>query len=87
LLSHVSLRQSALLGKLKKLKTRFTNANMSRPTLTQLEAFFWIVRLGSFQRAAAKLNLAPPTISLRIRQLERLRRALPCSTDRLTRSS
>jgi DNA-binding transcriptional LysR family regulator len=43
---------------------------MTRPTLTQLEAFFWIVRLGSFQRAAAKLNLAPPTISLRIRQLE-----------------
>jgi DNA-binding transcriptional LysR family regulator len=43
---------------------------MTRPTLAQLEAFFWIVQLGSFQRAAAKLHLSPPTISLRIRQLE-----------------
>jgi len=41
-----------------------------RFTLAQLEAFYWIARLGRFQDAARQLNLAQPTISLRIRDLE-----------------
>jgi DNA-binding transcriptional LysR family regulator len=41
-----------------------------RLTLAQLEAFFWVAQLGSVQLAAAKLNLAQPTISLRLRDLE-----------------
>lgn len=44
---------------------------MLRFTLAQLEAFYWIARLGRFQLAARQLNLAQPTISLRIRELER----------------
>lgn len=44
---------------------------MLRFTLAQLEAFYWIGRLGRFQFAARQLNLAQPTISLRIRELER----------------
>jgi DNA-binding transcriptional LysR family regulator len=39
-------------------------------TLAQLEAFYWVVRLGSVQAAARQLNVAQPTISLRIRDLE-----------------
>lgn len=39
-------------------------------TLAQLEAFFWVTQLGSVQRAARELNLAQPTISLRLRDLE-----------------
>jgi DNA-binding transcriptional LysR family regulator len=39
-------------------------------TLAQLEAFFWVTQLGSVQLAARKLNLAQPTISLRLRDLE-----------------
>jgi DNA-binding transcriptional LysR family regulator len=42
-----------------------------RFTLAQLEAFYWIARLGKFQDAARQLNLAQPTVSLRIRDLER----------------
>jgi DNA-binding transcriptional LysR family regulator len=41
-----------------------------RLTLAQLEAFFWVAQLGSVQLAASKLNLAQPTISLRLRDLE-----------------
>jgi DNA-binding transcriptional LysR family regulator len=41
-----------------------------RVTLAQLEAFFWVAQLGSVQLAAQQLNLAQPTISLRIRDLE-----------------
>ncbi|MDX6750411.1 LysR family transcriptional regulator [Geminicoccaceae bacterium 1502E] len=41
-----------------------------RFTLAQLEAFFWIARLGSVQQAARQLNLAQPTVSLRLRDLE-----------------
>jgi DNA-binding transcriptional LysR family regulator len=41
-----------------------------RPTLSQLESFYWIARLGTFRAAAAQLNLTQPTISLRIRGLE-----------------
>ena len=39
-------------------------------TLAQLEAFYWVVRLGSVREAARQLNVAQPTISLRIRDLE-----------------
>jgi DNA-binding transcriptional LysR family regulator len=41
-----------------------------RFTLAQLETFYWISRLGSFRAASQRLNLAQPTISLRIRELE-----------------
>jgi len=41
-----------------------------RATLNQIEAFYWIARLGGFHPAAARLNLTQPTISLRIRGLE-----------------
>jgi len=41
-----------------------------RATLNQLEAFYWIARLGGFHAAAGRLNLTQPTISLRIRGLE-----------------
>jgi DNA-binding transcriptional LysR family regulator len=41
-----------------------------RATLNQIEAFYWIARLGGFHAAAARLNLTQPTISLRIRGLE-----------------
>lgn len=40
-----------------------------RPSLAQLEAFFWTVELGSAQRAARHLNIAQPTISLRLKEL------------------
>jgi DNA-binding transcriptional LysR family regulator len=41
-----------------------------KTTLSQMEAFYWIARLGSFRAAAAQLNLTQPTVSLRIRCLE-----------------
>lgn len=59
-----------------------------RITLAQLEALFWIARLGSVQQAARQLNLAQPTVSLRLRDLalgvgkplfERAKRSLPRS--------
>lgn len=40
------------------------------PSLGQLEAFYWVVRLGSIKQAAQHLNLAQPTVSLRISDLE-----------------
>ncbi len=43
-----------------------------KPTLAQLEAFFWVARLGSLQKAAEQLHLAQPTVSLRLRDLERV---------------
>ena len=39
--------------------------------LRQFETFYWIVRLGGFHAAAARLNLTQPTISARIKELER----------------
>ena len=42
-----------------------------KPTLNQIESFYWIARLGSFHAAAGHLNISQPTISLRIRELER----------------
>ena len=41
-----------------------------RFTLAQLEAFYWIATLGTVRDAARHLNLAQPTVSLRLRDLE-----------------
>src|SRR5271156_3421887 len=41
-----------------------------RPTFIQMEAFHWIAQLGSVKEAARHLHVAPPTISLRVDQLE-----------------
>src|SRR3954453_10932512 len=38
----------------------------------QLEALVWIARLGSFRAAAARLGVTQPSISMRIRELERV---------------
>jgi DNA-binding transcriptional LysR family regulator len=43
---------------------------MGRITISQLEAFYWVAELGSVHRAASKLNITQPTVSLRLRQLE-----------------
>lgn len=40
------------------------------PNLKQLEAFVWAVDLGSFSKAASRLNTTQPNISVRIRALE-----------------
>jgi len=42
-----------------------------RPTTAQLEAFYWVARLGSVKEAARHLHLAQPTVSLRLQDLER----------------
>ena len=39
--------------------------------LEQIEAFFWVARLGSFHAAARHLRLAQPSVSARMRELER----------------
>lgn len=44
---------------------------MSRITIAQLEAFYWTATLGSVDGAARRLNLSQPTISLRLKALER----------------
>lgn len=41
-----------------------------RASLAQLEAFYWIVELGSFHAASRHLHLTQPTISARIAELE-----------------
>lgn len=43
---------------------------VGRLTLRQLEAFFWVARLGSFQAASHYLNTSQPAISARIKELE-----------------
>lgn len=43
---------------------------MSRFSISQLEAFYWTAELGSVQKAAERLNIAQPTLSLRLRQLD-----------------
>lgn len=43
---------------------------MTRSSLAQLEAFYWVVRLGGFRAAAEQLHRTQPTISLRIQELE-----------------
>ena len=42
-----------------------------RFTIAQLEAFFWTAQLGSLSKASGHLHLAQPTVSLRLRDLER----------------
>jgi DNA-binding transcriptional LysR family regulator len=37
----------------------------------QLEAFYWVARLGSFRAAARQLGLTQPTVSLRIKEFEK----------------
>jgi DNA-binding transcriptional LysR family regulator len=44
--------------------------SIMRPTLAQLEAFYWIGRLGGFHAAARHLHLTQPTISARVSELE-----------------
>ncbi len=39
-------------------------------TLAQLEALFWVARLGSVSAAAGRLNITQPALSLRIKDLE-----------------
>ncbi|MCC6469969.1 MAG: LysR family transcriptional regulator [Alphaproteobacteria bacterium] len=39
--------------------------------LKQIEAFYWIARLGSFHAAARHLRVAQPSVSARVRELER----------------
>lgn len=39
-------------------------------TLKQLEAIYWIVELGSFEAASAKLNMSQSAISKRVQELE-----------------
>ncbi len=43
---------------------------MNRFSIAQLEAFYWLGELGSVQKAADRLNIAQPTLSLRLKQLE-----------------
>jgi DNA-binding transcriptional LysR family regulator len=43
---------------------------MTRSSLAQLEAFYWVARLGGFRAAAEQLHRTQPTISLRIQELE-----------------
>lgn len=43
---------------------------MVQVSLKQLEAFCWIVRLGSFSAAAVHLNTSQPSITGRVRELE-----------------
>ena len=41
-----------------------------RFNLSELETFYWVVRLGSFAKAAAHLNTTPPSVTARVQQLE-----------------
>lgn len=43
---------------------------MNRPSIPQLEAFYWTAQLSSVQKAADRLNVTQPTLSLRLKQLE-----------------
>ena len=43
---------------------------MSRWSIPELEAFFWTAELGSVQKAADRLHVTQPTLSLRLKQLE-----------------
>jgi DNA-binding transcriptional LysR family regulator len=44
---------------------------MARFSLPQLEAFHWLAELGSFKAVSERLNLSQPTITTRVRELER----------------
>jgi DNA-binding transcriptional LysR family regulator len=43
---------------------------MSRATIAQLEAFYWVAELKSVHQAVVRLNLTQPTVSLRLRALQ-----------------
>lgn len=43
-----------------------------RPSLQQLETFYWISRLGGFHAAARHLHLTQPTVTARIQELEQI---------------
>jgi DNA-binding transcriptional LysR family regulator len=43
-----------------------------RASLSQLEAFYWIARMGSFHAAARHLHVTQPTITARIAELEHI---------------
>lgn len=43
---------------------------MIGPSIAQLEAFFWTAELGSVQKAADRLNVTQPTLSLRLKQID-----------------
>ena len=53
-----------------------------RASLAQLEAFYWITRLGSFHAAARHLHITQPTVSARIAELENLLGARLFERDR-----
>lgn len=53
-----------------------------RASLAQLEAFYWIARLGSFHAAARQLHITQPTVSARIAELENLLGARLFDRDR-----
>ena len=40
-------------------------------TLKQLETLYWIARVGTFERAAARLNTSQSAVSKRMQELER----------------
>src|SRR4051794_32461149 len=44
---------------------------MDSLNLRQVETFYWVVKLGSFQAAADHLHTTQPGVSARVRQLER----------------
>ena len=44
---------------------------MTIRSLAHLEAFYWVVRLGSFHAAARRLGITQPAVSVRLRELER----------------
>ncbi|MEZ2127809.1 MULTISPECIES: LysR family transcriptional regulator [unclassified Sinorhizobium] len=43
---------------------------MNNITIAQLSAFRWVAELGSVQKAADRLNITQPSLSLRVKQLE-----------------
>jgi DNA-binding transcriptional LysR family regulator len=49
---------------------RFIRKPDMRVTLAQLEAFYWTATYSSVERAASVLNIAQPTVSLRLRGIE-----------------
>lgn len=53
-----------------------------RASLAQLEAFYWIARLGSFHAAARHLHVTQPTVSARIAELEAILGARLFERDR-----
>ena len=44
---------------------------MARFSIPQLEAFHWLAELGTFKAVSERLNLSQPTVTTRIRELER----------------